>query len=200
MATIPDDIDSDKDLKAAVEAVGAGLQLISDYLEANPKADGKVRFPRNYLSTVGTYSKRYSWVEKEVLKRNMSYQYMFYDVLRWVVNRTDISATAREMVYKHAIVVISSIAEGLLDAAATQLEYAEGKFPKRLKHLLTDKIITEKLHDEVKWMWDLRQSIHVHIVDDLEWEKYKVTDARRASKAVKELEEALDLHFSIPPF
>jgi len=32
----------------------------------------------------------------------------------------------------------------------------------------------------------------------LEWEKYKVADARRASKAVKELEEALDLHFTFP--
>jgi len=197
---IPDDLENENDLKAAVEAVGAGLQMISDYLEANPKSEGKIRFPRGYLGTVGTHSKRYKWVEKDVLRRNISYQYIFYDVLRWVGNRTDIAATAREMIYKHAIVVVSSIAEGLLDAAATQLKYAEGKYPKRLKHLLTDKIITQKLHDELEWMWDLRQSVHVHIVDDLEWEKYKVTDARRASKAVKELEEALDLHFSIPPF
>lgn len=200
MATIPNDIDSDEDLKAAVDAVGAGLQDISHYLSANPTAQGRVRFPRGFLGTVGQHSKKYSWIEKEVLKRNLSYQYIFYDVLRWVSNRTDVSGTASEMIYKHAIVVISSIAEGLLAAAANQLDYVEGKFPKRLKHLLTDEIITQKLHDELTWMWDARQAVHVHIVNDLEWEKYKVTDARRASKAVKELEEALDLHFSIPPF
>jgi len=200
MPKIPDDIDSDEDLKAAVDAVGAGLQEISHYLNANPTAQGRVRFPRGFLGTVGQHSKKYSWIEKEVLKRNLSYQYIFYDVLRWVSNRTDVSGTASEMIYKHAIVVISSIAEGLLAAAASQLDYAEGKFPKRLKHLLTDEIITQKLHDELTWMWNARQAVHVHIVNDLEWEKYKVTDARRASKAVKELEEALDLHFSIPPF
>lgn len=195
MAKIPDAIENEADLKAAVEAVGGGLQLISDYLDANPKAQGKVRFPRGFLGSVGKHNKKYDWIENEVLKRNLSYQYIFYDVLRWVANRTDIAVTAREMIYKHAIVVVSSIAEGLLEAAAVQLEYAEGKFPKRLKHLLTDKIITQKLHDEITWMWDARHAVHVHIVNDLEWEKYKVTDARRASKAVKELEEALDLHF-----
>ena len=200
MATIPNDIDSDEDLKAAVDAVGAGLQEISHYLSSNPTAQGRVRFPRGFLGTVGQHSKKYSWIEKEVLKRNLSYQYIFYDVLRWVSNRTDVSGTASEMIYKHAIVVISSIAEGLLAAAANQLDYVEGKFPKRLKHLLTDEIITQKLHDELTWMWDARQAVHVHIVNDLEWEKYKVTDARRASKAVKELEEALNLHFSTPPF
>ena len=199
MTTIPDDINSDEDLKAAVDAVGAGLQEISHYLNANPAAHGRVRFPRGFLGTVRRHSEKYSWIEKEVLKRNLSYQYIFYDVLRWVSNRTDVSGTASEMIYKHAIVVISSIAEGLLAAAASQLGYAEGKFPKRLKHLLADEIITQKLHDELTWMWGARQAVHVHIVNDLEWEKYRVTDARRASKAVKELEEALDLHFSIPP-
>lgn len=200
MATIPDNIDSDNDLIAAVDAVGAGLQEISHYLNANPEAKGRIRFPRGYLGTVGKHNKRYSWIENEVLKRNLSYQYIFYDVLRWMSNRTDISGTASEMIYKHAIVVVSSIAEGLLAAAANQLDYAEGKFPKRLKHLLTDEIINQKLHDELTWMWEVRQAVHVHIVNDLEWEKYKVTDARRASKAVKELEEALELHFLIPPF
>lgn len=200
MATIPDDINSEEDLKAAVDAVGAGLQEISHYLSANPAAQGRVRFPRGFLGTVGKHSKKYGWIEKEVLKRNLSYQYIFYDVLRWVSNRTDVSGTASEMIYKHAIVVISSIAEGLLAAAATQLGYVERKYPTRLKHLLDDEIITSKLRDELTWMWSARQAVHVHIVDDLEWEKYKVTDARRASKAVKELEEALDLHFSMPPF
>lgn len=195
MATITDDIHSEEDLKAAVDAVGAGLQEISRYLNANPAAQGQVRFPRGFLGTVGQHSKKYKWIEKEILKRNLSYQYIFYDVLRWISNRTDVSGTASEMIYKHAIVVISSIAEGLLAAAAIQLGYAVGKFPKRLNHLLAEGIITQKLHDELTWMWDARQAVHVHIVNDLEWKKYKVTDARRASKAVKELEEALDLHF-----
>ena len=57
-----------------------------------------------------------------------------------------------------------------------------------------------KLYDELDWMWDVRGAIHVYTVNDLEWEKYSAVDANRASKAVKELEEALDLHFSIPPF
>ena len=110
-------------------------------------------------------------------------------------NRTDITATAREMLYKHSIVVVSSVAEGLIDAAAKQLEFVERRFPKQLNRLLKEKVITQKEHDEIVWMWEVRQSVHVHIVDDLEWKKYSVTDARRASKAVAELERTLDIHF-----
>jgi hypothetical protein len=92
-------------------------------------------------------------------------------------------------------VVVASVAEGLVDAAAKQLEFAERRFPKQLNRLLKESIISQKVHDEVVWMWEVRQSVHVHIVDDLEWSKYKVTDARRASKAVSELEKTLDIHF-----
>lgn len=195
MATIPNEIANEAELESAVEAVGNGLQLISNYLAANPEAVGKVRFPRGFLGTAYSHSKKFNWVENDVLKRNMSYQYIFYDVLRWVSNRTDIGATAREMLYKHSIVVVASVAEGLADAAAKQLEFVERKFPKQLTRLLNEKVISQKVHDEVVWMWGIRQRVHVHIVDDLEWSKYKVTDARRASKAVAELEKALDIHF-----
>lgn len=195
MAIIPDKISNEAELQAAVEVVGIGLQLINDYLAANPKAVGKVRFPRGFLGTAYGHSKKFDWIDNDVLKRNMSYQYIFYDVLRWVSNRTDITATAREMLYKHSIVVVASVAEGLVDAAAKQLEFAERRFPKQLNRLLKDNIISQKVHDEVVWMWEVRQSVHVHIVDDLEWSKYKVTDARRASKAVSDLEKTLDIHF-----
>jgi hypothetical protein len=195
MATIPDEITNEAELESAVEAVGNGLQLISNYLADNPDAVGKVRFPRGFLGTAYSHSKKFGWIENDILKRNMSYQYIFYDVLRWVSNRTDIGATAREMLYKHAIVVVASVAEGLVDAAAKQLEFVERKFPKQLNRLLKEKVISQKIHDEVVWMWGVRQRVHVHIVDDLEWSKYKVTDARRASKAVAELERTLDIHF-----
>jgi hypothetical protein len=195
MATIPDEIADETELQAAVDAVGSGLQLINDYLAVNPKAVGKVRFPRGFLGTAYSHSKKFDWIENDVLKRNMSYQYIFYDVLRWVSNRTDITATALEMLYKHSIVVVSSVAEGLIDAAAKQLEFVERRFPKQLNRLLKEKVITQKEHDEIVWMWEVRQSVHVHIVDDLEWKKYSVTDARRASKAVAELERTLDIHF-----
>jgi hypothetical protein len=186
---------NEAELQSAVEAVGNGLQLINDYLAANPKAVGKVRFPRGFLGTAYGHSKKFDWIDNDVLKRNMSYQYIFYDVLRWVSNRTDITATAREMLYKHSIVVVASVAEGLVDAAAKQLEFVERKFPKQLNRLLKENIISLKVYEEVVWMWEVRQSVHVHIVDDLEWSKYKVTDARRASKAVAELEKTLDIHF-----
>lgn len=200
MEKIPDNIESDEDLKAAVDAVGAGLQEISHYLNANPATKGKVRFPTGFLGTVGSHNKKYSWIEKEVLKRNISYQYIFYDLLRWISTRTNITGTAAEMIYKHAIVVKTSIAEGLMAAAASQLGYVQHRYPKCIKRLLKEKIISQKLYDELDWMWKVRGAIHVYTVNDLEWEKYFVADANRASKAVKELEKALDLHFAIPPF
>lgn len=197
MKVLPDDIDCDEDLEASIYVVSIGLQQISNYLNQNPEKQGRVRFPRGFLGTVGQHSRRYSWIKKEVLKRNLSYQCIFHDLLCWVSSRTDVYGIASEMIYKHAIVVNSSIAEGLLDAAARQLGYAEAKFPKRLSRLLAASIITRELHDELVWMWDVRHAVHVHIVNHLEWEKYKVRDATRASKAVRAFEHALELHFSI---
>jgi len=198
MLVIPSDISSDEELKSVVDAVGTGLQLISNYLELNPSLDGKVRFPRGFLGTAHSHSKKYSWIENDVLRRNMSYQYIFHDVLSWVNTRTDIAATAKEMIYKHSIVVVSSIAEGLLAAAVNQIGHKEGKFPKRLNRLLCEGVITQKLHGDLTWMWDLRQSVHIHIVSDLEWRKYKASDANRSFTAVQNLEDALMDWFEVP--
>ena len=190
------EIADDIELKLAVEAVGNGLQFINDYLTENPKKAGKVRFPRKFIGDVSTHNKKYNWVENDTLKRNLSYQYIFYDVLRWIANRTDIYGIAREMLYKHAIVVISSIAEGLLAAAAIELNYKEKKFPSRLKHLLLDGILDQKLHDGLLSMWKTRHAIHIHIVDDLEWDKYKADNINDASEWVRNFENALREHFA----
>lgn len=197
MMSVPvNDITNDTELAATAELVGAQLQLITNYLNENPASQGRIRFPRGYLGTVSDHSRNYRWVKNSTLKRNLSYQYVFFDVLRWLCNRTDVYGTAREMIFKHAIVVLSSIAEGLLSAASRQLKMKEAHFKSRTKALMDKDIIAVGLKEDLIWLWTTRGAIHLEIINDVEWDKYKIEDVRRATKIVKKLEEALSNHFS----
>ena len=188
-------ISNEHELAEAVGAASTHLQEINDYLADHPQAVGRVRFPRGYLSTVNTYAARYPWMNNRVLRRNLAYQYVFGDILRWINNRTDVWGLAKEMVIKHAIVVMGSIAESLLATSVQQLGYPEARFPSRLNRLFNEQIVDGNLRDELRWLWDSRNAIHLHEVPNVEIEVYEAADARRAYKAVQGLETALANHF-----
>jgi hypothetical protein len=195
-------IENDRQLADAVRIAGEKLQEIQDYLSANPIASAKVRFPRGFLGTVGAYSARYPWMVDRTLRRNLAYHYVFGDVLRWIHNRTDVWGLAKEMLIKHAVVVMGAIAESLLAASVRQLGFPEAKYPTRLKRLRSERVIDDKAFDELEWLWSARNAIHIYEVPNVEIEKYDVADARRAYAAVKILEDGLTLHFEglRPPF
>ena len=99
------------------------------------------------------------------------------------------------MVLKNILVANASIFEALLYGSIKQLNYVEGKVPTRLNRLLKEGVITNSLFTELKWLWDLRQNIHVQTVDVLERERYSATDANRSTRALENFKSALNSHF-----
>src|SRR5688572_8074123 len=95
---------TERELREYVEEVDWRLQAISDHLAATPAAPGRIRFPRGFLSTVASRTAQLPWMQDQILRRNIAYQYIFSDVLRWVNNRTDIWGVPKEMIIKYAIV------------------------------------------------------------------------------------------------
>ena len=188
-------VNSDQELALAIDSVNVALQNIHDYLSDHPGKKAKIRFPRGYLGTINGHISKYSWLENSILSKNIAYQHVFVDTLRWLANHTDLFSSGRDMVLKNVLFANASIFEALLYGSITQLNYVEGKVPTRLNRLLKEGVITNSLFTELKWLWDLRQNIHVQTVDVLERERYSATDANRSTRALENFKSALNSHF-----
>jgi hypothetical protein len=186
-------------LQALIDEAGAALQGIQDEL-GRDGSGGQVRFPRGYLKGVQTRIGRFAWLDNDILRRNLCYHLIFCDVLRWVLNRTDLAGVARGMVVKHTIAVMGAVAESLTVAAMFKLGHGKGKYAARCERLRDKDIIDETLKDELLWLWEARSSVHVYDVTDLELDTYEVRDSNRAIKAMTALAEALNTHFILADF
>ena len=193
--TISIPVTNDKELALAIDTVDVALQNIHDYLREHPDKKAKIRFPRGYLGTVYSHTSKYSWLENDILSKNIAYQHIFVDTLRWLANHTDLFSSGRDMVLKNVLVTNGAIFEALLYGCIKQLNFVEGKVPTRLNRLLREGVISQSLLDELKWLWDLRQSIHVQTVEELERERYSATEANRSTRALENFKSALKAHF-----
>ena len=189
------EINNYEELVLVVEAVSESIQSISNYLKDNPEKSVKFKFPRRYFKTVHFYQSKFSWIGNYQLSKNIAYHYQFIDVLRWVGNSTDLYGPVKNVLYKHAIVVSGSIAEAFITAVAKKLNYVEAKFPGRVKRLNREVIIPNKLLTDLLWLWDLRNEIHLHLIEDNEDERYKVSAVKKSFKIIESLENQLTEYF-----
>lgn len=194
------EINSDAELLKAVDEVSAGLQSIQDYLKANPEKSGRIKFPRGYLRQVNSHVAEHCWVEDSILAKNIAYQQVYVDTLRWLINRTDIFSAAKDMVLKNIVITNAAIFEALLFAAIGQLQYKDAKVPGRLKRLRIEGVIDEHQLLELSWLWELRHNIHIQIINGPERERYSVSVARRSMDALSRFKSSLNNHFLFNDF
>lgn len=100
-------------LNALVTHIGADLQRLEDRLKQNGDQRCKVRFPRGFPRKTQNFRSRYSFIRDSHLKRNVAYSLILSDFYRWVLNRTDVWGTPREMIIKEAICLIGAVAESV---------------------------------------------------------------------------------------
>src|SRR5690242_7362494 len=113
--------------------VGQGLQRLQDEMGRDGRGY-QVRFPRGYLKPM-TDREGFWWVNSHTLRSNLCYHLIFGDVLRWLLNRTDLYGVARGMVVKHVIVLMGTLTESLLMQAMRQSGYGKRKYNEMLKQL-----------------------------------------------------------------
>lgn len=192
-------INNNAELKEIVARVSADLQAIQNYMRQENHADAKVRFPRGFLRTAAHFRNRFAFLGDETLKRNIAYTLILSDVYRWLLNRTDISRTAKEMIIKEGICLVGSLCESVTKDVLNGAVGKKRSYKDRTQYLLDNGIIDAELKEELDWVWDTRNNEHLFLVEIREHEHYKLADYNRAIKTLRGLRDKLD-EYCTPAF
>jgi hypothetical protein len=169
-----------------MKTVNTLLQEVSDTLgpdefELEIPHELKLRIPRGYLRPAIHFRRKLLCVKDLNLKCNISYQLLLSDLFSWLLNRTDIAYTAREMLIKYEIVLMASIAETLRVIFTTK----NISFEKGLERLLNNGKISPNTEAEICWLWKTRMDIHLFEIQVQEFRKYEDEHFNRAVFAVR---------------
>lgn len=185
-------IQSDEELGQKVADAGVLLQEIQNYVGRDFSKPAKIRFPRGYIRTAAEARSRIQFVEDANLRSNVSYTMLLSDVQHWLLVRTDLSGTAKEMIIKLQMFLLGGIIESLTKV------YLKGRcggnFCKRTTYLEEHGLISAQLRADIDWLWGMRNKMHLFLVDDSEWQSsdYTVANHNRAVRAFKGLVEQLN--------
>jgi len=184
-------IQNDEQLADVVARVGEDLQAIQNYLGRESAPAGKIRFPRGFIRTASTHRQRLPFVTDATLKHNMAYGLILSDVYFWILLRTDLTGTAKEMVVKASIFLAGALAESLTKHFLIGTVGNQRGFQYRTTRLVSDGVITPELKDDLDWVWNNRNNMHYFLVDDREYQRYTLADYNRAGYALRSLIAAL---------
>jgi hypothetical protein len=182
------------EIRRLVDQADSALQGIQNALGPDGPG-GRVRFPRGYLKTVHARIGHFAWIDDDTLKRNLCYHLIFSDVLRWLLNRTDLGGVARGMVIKHVIALMGSVVESLTLSAMRRLNQGKRNYAKRIEYLAQQGFIDHELRGELLWLWEARSGVHVFEVSDLELDTHELAHSNRAIRATRTLTEVLNARF-----
>ncbi len=180
-------ISSDEELSKAIDEASALVQQIQDYVGRDFSKPAKLRFPRGYLRTASEARQRVGFLSNRTLRSNIAYTLQLADVQHWILNRTDLSGMAKEMVIKLQMFLLGTIVESITK------NYLHGKcggnFCKRTQYLLEAGEIDEELKLDVDWLWGLRNNMHLFQLDNIEWSStdYTIANHNRAVRAFRRL-------------
>jgi hypothetical protein len=192
-------IDSDEDLAAASAEAGRLLQLIQDYCALNERThaeyrEARVRFPRGFIRPAATQRNRLRFIQDSSLRGNLAYTLILSDTVLWLSLRTDIWGIPLEMLTKLYAFLIGSLCESITK------NYLHGRcgqnFKRRNAWMLTHGIIDEGLKDDLDWLWDTRNNMHLFQLERLEYENsYNAECHHRAVFTFRRLLTALDADY-----
>jgi hypothetical protein len=189
-------IDSEDDLRAASAEAGRLLQLIQDYCAVNERTHAdfpaaKVRFPRGFIRTADRQRSRLRFIRDSSLRGNLAYTLILSDTVLWLSLRTDVWGVPLEMLTKLYAFLIGTLCESITK------NYLAGRcgqnFKRRNAWMLEQGIIDEPLKDDLDWLWDTRNNMHLFQLDQLEYENhYDIHCHIRAVRTFRRLLAALD--------
>ena len=187
-------INNDDELEVISAEVSAKLQEINDYLGERNHPKGTIRFPRRYLRKCVSHRRRYRFIKDHVLTSNIAYTILQSDVFRWLLNRTDITGQAKEMLIKKNISCIGAIIESVTKAYLKGNTGGGQNYKLRTQTLVTQEIITAESKFELDWVWDVRNKEHLMLLNQREWNLYEMSDLNRAIRALHALRDQLQTH------
>lgn len=185
-------ITNDTELETAVYKAGDLLQQIQDYCGRPYKASAKVRFPRGYLRTASEQRGCLHFIDEYDLKTNLAYCLILSDTIHWLLTRTDIAATAKEMLIKLHIFIGGTLIESITTDYLKSVRRPKRTYKMRTQSLVDLGIIDNSLKDELDWIWDTRNNMHLFVLAEREYiNEYNTTSQTRASKAFRDFVKIL---------
>jgi hypothetical protein len=180
-------ITSEAQLQNVLQRIGIDLQDVQNYLGDTCRKDAKFRFPRGFIRRAADLRKRFGFFSDDTLKSNLSYQLILSDVFRWLLNRTDITGTAQEMLIKEGICLFGSQCETILRVYCGNRTSKKKGVPGRIEFLVSASVLDSKAAEELHWLWETRSALHVYLVEQREHQIYKISDYNRARNAYRTL-------------
>lgn len=189
-------ITNEQELQEATNQASALIQAIHDYCSANGRTiadvpEARVRFPRGFIRTAAYQRSRFPFLADHALKSNIAYTLILSDTILWLAVRTDVGGTARDMLNKLFIFLVGSIIESVTKV------YLRGicgrNFEARLTFLVENAVITQNLKDEICWVWETRNRMHLFQLEGREYENdYNEENHTRTIAAFRGLLAALE--------
>lgn len=184
------EINNDNDLQKAIEKANVLIQAIHDYAGRDFDKRWRLRFPRGYVRTASQQRSRVSFLSNGTLKDNIAYTLMLSDTTHWLLARTDVSGTIMEQLIKMHIFLLGALCESI-----TKI-YLSGRcsknYKKRTDFLLSVGEIDQELKDDLDWIWDMRNNMHLFLVAGREYNcpNYTVATHNRAVRAFRKMLDA----------
>lgn len=183
-------------LQTIVDRIGTDLQVLEDRLRTEGDRRLKIRFPRGYLRKAEFFRDRYWFIHDPNLRRNIAYSLILSDVYRWLLNRTDLWGTAREMIVKEGVCLAGCLCESITKDAARDICGKNARFKQRTAAMVKHGMISANLKTAIDALWDWRNREHLFLLDEWEYGTYTLKHYNDAIRTLRALREALDAHFS----
>ncbi len=150
-------IQSDRALREAVDKVSELLQEIHDHSGRDFKKPWKIRFPR------------------------------VSDVIHWLLIRTDLGLTAKQMLIKLQLFLLGALVESITKGHLKGR--CGGHYRKRTQYLVSHRIINVDLKKDLDWIWEMRNHMHLFLITDSEYNctDYSHENLHRGVTAFKQL-------------
>ena len=188
-------IRSKAELRKASEQAGDLLQQIHDYCARNKLNwagcdEARVRFPRGFIRPASTQRGRLRFIENESLRDNLAYTLILSDVVLWLRLRTDLWGTPKHMLTKLYAFLVGTLCESITRA------YLRGRcgqnFARRNEYLLRHNVISQEAKDNLDWLWDVRNRMHLFQLTAREYENEYTDECHaRCVKTFRQLINAL---------
>lgn len=187
---------NDDDLRARIATLNSNLQEIQNYIGSDDPdqydtTEFKIRFPHGYLRTAAQFRLRLSFIVDDTLRTNMAYSLIEADLLTWLINRTRITGTLKEMLIKSGIIKMGALAEAGMRHRTRGRINKDLNFKPRCRRMVSIGIIDQDLCDDLEWLWDTRGNIHLYLLGDVEYHRYTERDYDRAFNITRRLFESL---------
>ena len=183
----------------SVEQIGARagveLQKLEDLLASSGDSRTKIRFPRGFLRTASHFRQQFWFIRNDTLRRNIAYSLILSDVYRWILNRTDLWGTAREMLIKEGVCLIGCLTESITKDAMHDHCGKHQSYAKRVGKMLELSIIDKRLRHQLDLLWEYRNREHLFLVKSREYGQYTLKHYNDAIRTIRRLREALDRYF-----